>query len=677
MSQYDKLSIKLLGSFELETSRGLSKLPKKAQALLSFLALERGRLFSRDHLSTLLWGNSSTDQARQSLRQCLTALRNGLGAEYGDLLFADGSEVSLSNADRIDVDTEAFATLAQSGELGDLERAAAIYRDDFLAGLYVTSDPFTRWTTIERQRLFAARLELYHRIALMQADAGRIDDAIVSARALVDMDELSEQSHQLLMRLLHEAGQRGAALKQYDRCVAILRQELDIKPGAETTLLADAIRSNAPVTAKAASRDGMVAATGTHTGPANAPPPGLALPDKPSLVVVPFTNLSGSPEQDYFIEGLIDDITVALGRESWLFVIAGASAQAVKEAADVSDVAARLGVRYVLKGSIRIESGDVIFVVQLSDALRGVQIWSERFRDRIDNVFALQERLTAKVSAAIAPALRSFEIDRALHKPTENLTAFDRYLRALPRFRSSRAENSAALKLLYEAIELDPNYAAAHAMAARCYQFQRMFDWGSRDDPEFEEGMRLAVRAIDIGKNDSEALWMAGLALIHLGGDIDHGTAQIERSLAINPNSANAWTASCFARSYLGDTSTAIDHFERAQRLNPLDVSQHVHWNALAWAYLGNGQIEDAHNAAVRTLNVLPTYSPGLKMKMSTSGLLGRTEEARECVAQVRAVQPTCTVAWMSKFMKGPLRRNPRAHEMWLEGARRAGLPEN
>ena len=133
-----------------------------------------------------------------------------MGAEHGDLLLAVGNEVSLSNADRIDLDTETFATLAQSGKLGDLERAAAIYRDDFLAGLHVTSDPFTRWTTIERQRLLAARLELYHRIASMQAGAGRIEDAITSARALIEMDELSEQNHQLLMRLLHRSGPTGS-----------------------------------------------------------------------------------------------------------------------------------------------------------------------------------------------------------------------------------------------------------------------------------------------------------------------------------------------------------------------------------------------------------------------------------------------------------------------------------
>ena len=255
----------------------------------------------------------------------------------------------------------------------------------------------------------------------------------------------------------------------------------------------------------------------------------------------------------------------------------------------------------------------------------------------------------------------SFEVDRALHKPTENLTAFDRYLRALPRFRSSRSENLAALRLLYEAIELDPNYAAAHAMAARCYQFQQHVRLGlAAMTRNFDEGMRLAHRAIDIGKNDSEALWMAGLALIQLGGEIDHGTAQIERSLAINPNSANAWTASCFARSYLGDTSTAIDHFEKAQRLNPLDVSQHVHWNALAWAYLGNGQIEDAHNAAVRTLSLLPTYSPGSENEDEHDAACWAARKKLANASRSYAqYSRSCTVAWMSKVLKAALRRNP------------------
>lgn len=672
MSQYGKPSLSLLGPFDLKVGPDRSpRLPKKAQALMAFLAVGRGRFFSRDQLSTLLWDNSSTEQARQSLRQCLASLRMALGAAHGALLIANNSEVQLSKGDRIAIDTEAFSALVPSLDVGDLERAAGLCRDEFLSGLHVAADPFNRWLALERQRWHVHRLELQHRLALAQAEAGRLDEAVASARLLAELDLLSEQGHRLLIRLLARAGQRAAALKQYERCAAILRDELGVSPDAETTQLAEAIRAGAPAAIAETKRAAPAPANGGE------PVAALVLPGKPSIVVLPFANLSGDSGQDYFIEGLVEDITVALGRESWLFVIAGSSALVLgNRPGELREIAAQLGVQYVLKGSVRINGGDVVFVVQLSDALRGAQVWSDRLHDRIDNVFALQERLTARVAAMIAPALKSEEVDRALHRPTKNPTAYDLYLRALPQFRSSRASNEAALGLLQEAVVLDPNYAAAHALAARCFQFQLMFDWRPPDDPGFAEGIRLAHRAIDLGRNDSEALWMAGLALVHLSREIDHGIAQIERSLSLNPNSANAWTASCLARSYIGDSAAAIDHFERAQRLNPLDLSQHLHWNAVAWAYLGSDRIEDAHDAAVRTLNVLPTYPPGLRMKLCTCGLLGRIDEAREYVDRLLRVQPGSTVSWLGKFLRAPLQRNQRAYEMYLKGARLAGLPE-
>lgn len=659
-------SINLLGPFELKVGRGpLPRLPKKAQALLGFLAIGRGRSFPRDQLSTLLWGDSPTEQARQSLRQCLASLRSALGAQHADLLIASTTDVRLSTGSRIAVDTETFVDLSASHEVEALERAAALHRDEFLAGIHVPADLFSHWLAAERERWSSLRLDLQGRLSLAQAEAGRLEEAAASARVVTELDPLGESGYRLLMRLLARSGQRAAALKQYERCREILQQELGVAPEAETVQLVDAIRSGV-FTPQSAASAGANAPT-----PAAAPDP----PAKPSIVVLPFANLSGERGRDYFVEGLVEDITVALGRESWLFVIAGPSAQAaLADRDDLPAIAARLGVRYALKGSVRIDGDDVIFVAQLADAVAGVQLWSERFQERLDNVFALQERLTTKVAAMIAPALKSAEVDRAQHKPTKSLTAYDLYLRAVPGFRSSRAANEEALGLLRQAVGLDPDYATAYALAARCFQFQQMFGWRPPDDPG--EGIRLAHRAIELGRNDSEALWMAALALVHLSGEIEHVLAQVERSLSLNPNSANAWTASCFVHSYLGDHATAIEHFHRAQRLNPLDLSQHVHWNAVAWAYLGSNRIEEAHEAGVRTLNVMPTYPPGLRMKLSTCGLLGRLDEARDCVQRLIAVQPGSSVSWLSRFLAAPLQRNPRALEVYLEGARRAGLPE-
>jgi TolB-like protein len=392
---------------------------------------------------------------------------------------------------------------------------------------------------------------------------------------------------------------------------------------------------------------------------------------------MPFANLSGDTGQDHFVQGLVEDLTVALGRERWLFVIASSSAFAFKEAAaDPREVAAKLGVHYVLRGSVRVDAGRVLVVAQLNDAALGVHVWSGRFEDEIDNLFAMQDRLTTKVAAMIAPALMSVEVERALRKPTESLTAFDLYLRALPRFTMSRADNRDALQLLGRAVVLDPAYATAYALAARCYQFQLMFAWILRGDPEIEEGVRLCRRAIETGGNDSEALWMAGLALVHLAGEIDHSFALIERSLSLNPNSANAWMASSIVRFYLGDYDAGIDHFGRAKRLNPLDLTQHLHWNIVGLSHVGSGRYLEANDAADRVLRTRPSYLPGLRLKVVACGLLGRVEEGRAALQQVLAIQPGYSVAWQRAMLSLPLQRNPQALERYLEGCRLAGVPE-
>lgn len=619
----------------------------------------------RDHLATLLWSDHPTEQARQSLRQSLLALRGALGPDADRVLLADTSTVALAGAGAVSFDAQEFEALSRSDDLADLARAATLYRDDLLSGLHIPVEPFERWLTIERQRLAGVRLTLMERLAIGQARAGQIDNAIASARHLVALDPFREEAHRLVMRLLADAGNRGAAVVHYDQCMRILREELGIKPDAETTRLAAAIRDGTSFKdpANAAAAPQAIAS--------------LALPDKPSIVVLPFVNLSIDGKQSYFVQGLVDDITVALGREKWLFVIASPSAIAAGDVtADPRLVSSRLGVRYVLRGSVRLDGGQVLVVAQLSDAARGVHVWSERFQDQMDNLFALQERLTTKVAAMIAPALMAVEVERAMRKGPGSLTAFDLYLRALPKFRTSMRDNAEALELLAKAIEADPSYAAAYGMSARCYQFQSLLGWRPPGDIALMEGVRLCHQAASLGNNDSEALWMAGLALVHLAGEHEFSQALIERSLTVNPNSANAWTASCFLHSYLGNTDTAIDHFEKAQRLNPLDLSQHLHWNGLAWAYMGAARFDEAAEAAEKTLRIQPNYLPGLRISMVTSALAGRLDRAKAHATGVLAKQPSITISWARAFFRAPLQRNERALEMWLEGARIAGVPE-
>jgi tetratricopeptide (TPR) repeat protein len=374
---------------------------------------------------------------------------------------------------------------------------------------------------------------------------------------------------------------------------------------------------------------------------------------------------------------MVEDITIALGRVPWLFVIASSSAFSYRNAdVDLRRIGAELGVRYVLRGSVRRSGDHIRIVVQLIDASRGAHIWADRFDGRLDDVFELQDRVAMQVAATIAPTLHAVEIDRAQRKPPESLTAYDLYLQAVPRFRTSLAENRAAIRLLRKAVEIDPRYGAAYGFASRCYQFQKLLGWVPLSEPELEEGVRLGHLAADIGQNDSEALWMAGLALAQLSGEVERGAALLDRSLTLNPNSANAWLASCNLRTYLGEPETAVDHFYRARRLNPLDSMHHVGWNMLAMALLGAGRLDDAEDAADKAVNAAPKYVPGLRIKIVLCGLRGKIQEGQEHIRRMLALHPSESVSWLRGFWGPVMRHSPRTLAQIVEGARRAGLPE-
>jgi hypothetical protein len=229
-----------------------------------------------------------------------------------------------------------------------MERASALYRDELLTGLQISVEPFNDWLTLERQRLLSLRLDLLHRLAVAKAEARDMEGAIGAARHVTALDPLREEGHRLLMRLLASSGNRSAALKQHERCVQVLRDELGIAPEAETAQLAEAIRAGRSLAAEPTELPAIRPADKREAAPVPpTAPTGPPLPDKPSIVVLPFANLTGDTSQDYFVDGLVEDITVALGRESWLFVIASPSAFAFKDrSADPRDVAAKLGVRF-------------------------------------------------------------------------------------------------------------------------------------------------------------------------------------------------------------------------------------------------------------------------------------------------------------------------------------------
>lgn len=677
----ESFQLQLLGPFGLRhPARAVRALPKKAQALLAYLAMQRGRPLPREQLADLLWGRSDAEHARRSLRQCLMSVRAALKAAGGETLVADAESVSLAIGKHIDVDVAAFDRQITSANPSELEAAATLYRDEFLSGLQISSEPLAEWLLTERRRLASAMSDLLYRLAGAHAQAGTTDKAIAAAERLTLLDPLREDAHRLLMQLLATAGRRSAALKQHALCTEVLRRDLGVAPEPATMELAEAIRKGVALAELSDASPTNVMVPTSDEQPQKATSnatPVLELPDKPSVALLPLSNLSGDPDQNYFADGITDDLATALGRIPWLFVIATASTAAYRgHAVDVRQVGSALGVRYLLRGSVRKNDRRLRIVVQLTDASHGRQIWSNGFDGEVGDVFAIQDRVTAQVCASLGPALQSAEIERVRYKPTESLSAYDLYLRAVPRFRVSLTENREAIRLLRKAIQLDPNYGAAYGLAARCYQFQKLLGWVPPSDSELAEGVRFGHLGADTGLNDSEALWMTGGALAQLSGEVDRGVALTDRSLVLNPNSANAWLTSCNLRVYIGESETAIEHFNRGRRLNPLDSMHHVGWNMLGLAHLSAGDFEAAESAADKALNVAAKYTPGLRIKAIACGLLGRSAEGRDAVNHLLAINPNESLDWMEAFWGPPMRRNPRLLTNMVEGARRAGLPE-
>jgi adenylate cyclase len=413
---------------------------------------------------------------------------------------------------------------------------------------------------------------------------------------------------------------------------------------------------------------------GAATDAAAQPQPKLTVPDRPSLVVLPFQNMSGDAEQEYFADGMVEDITTALSRIRWLFVIARNSAFTYKgRAVDVKQVGKDLGVRYVLEGSVRKAGNRVRVTGQLIDAATGTHLWADRFDGDLADVFELQDQVTARVVGTIAPKLEMAEIERAKRKPTESLDAYDFYLRGLAAFhRFSRDDNVEALAMFRKAIAGDDRFASAYGMAARCYLQRKGFGFAPLQATDIAETKHLAAKAAELGRDDSVALCTAGFSLIVVAGELDDGAALIERSLELNPNLAWVWHFSALAKAFLGEPEIALDHAARAMRLSPQDPQMFAMQVAAAFAHFVAGDTAKALAMAEDALRIQPNFLVGLCVVAASAGLCGRTAQAEKAMAQLRALNPNLKQANLNELL--PLRR-PQDIARWSEGLRSAGLP--
>jgi TolB-like protein/class 3 adenylate cyclase len=413
---------------------------------------------------------------------------------------------------------------------------------------------------------------------------------------------------------------------------------------------------------------------GLRTQSAN---PALAIPAKPSIAVLPFTNMSGDSEQDYFADGMVEDIITALSHFKALFVIARNSSFTYKgRAVDVKLVGRELGVRYVLEGSVRKAANRVRITGQLVDTATGAHLWANRFDGGLGDIFDLQDQVTESIVGAIAPAVEKAEIERAKRKPTDSLDAYDHYLRGLASSYQlgNQQANEDALRLFNRAIELDPDFASAYGFAALCYTWAKTNSWISVTPNEIAKVKKLAQRAVELGKDDVIALAASGYALAFVVRDLGGGAALIDRALGFNSNLAEAWFWGGWVKNWLGEPETAIERFARAIRLNPLDPFLNGVRAGISHSHFFLGHYDDAASWAATALQDNPDFQPALRMDAASNAMAGRLEQAHQAVIRLVQLNPLLRVSSL-KDVLGPYRR---AEDLsrYEEGMRQAGLPE-
>ncbi|MCH8144454.1 MAG: hypothetical protein IIA55_07035 [Gemmatimonadetes bacterium] len=696
------LELTVLGRFGARLKGGPAiDLPTtKIKLLLAYLALTPGEAHSRNKLMTLLWSDRGEDQARHSFRNALSDLRKALSQADPPPLVADRETIGL-DADAVEVDAVTFEKLVAAGTREDLEQASALYRGELLEGISVRDPPFEEWLFYERQRLRDLALQALEQLLVYQEEAEETERAIKTAQRLLKLDPSHEKTHRTLMRLYADRGRQAAALRQYQECREALLRELDVEPGPETqSLYREILERKGKPPQKAASPAAMLkqaprrwAAIGggglvllaaiavgvwqLYLGPTEPTPgaaPALELPDKPSIAVLPFKNLSGDPEQGRFVDGITENIITELSRFRQLFVIASTSTFAYKgEAVSAQQVGRELGVQYILEGSVQKEGDTLRITAQLVDAIAGHHIWAESYDRDAKDLFAVQDDVTEKIVATLG-SISGGELvragqERARRKPTDSLEAYDLYLLSHELELSfTKEDNAKARQVLEKAIELDPEFASAYAMLAWIHSWDYMYGWSESPTESGELAFEIAKKAVALDPSDSETRWALGFIYFWLRQQYAEGVAEYERAMALNPNHADIRANWGEILAFLGRAEEGIEVIQKAMRLNP----RYPEW--YLWG-LGNGYyMARRYEEAIAAFQRFQNHTVDSRSVLAASyAQLGRAEEARAEVDKVLALDPEFSSQdWAEIFPY----KNQTDRDHFLEGMRKAGLPE-
>ena len=620
---------------------------------------------SRDKLMTLLWGSHFDAQARQNLRQALTRLRRILGE---DALITNGEAVSLQPG-ALASDVTRFEALLSDGSSDALKLAVDLYRGRLLDDIAIPEEAWTEWLNVHRQHLEGLALDAMVKLGEQELQDGNHEQALRAANRAIAVSSLREDAHRLIIRALAASGRRADALKHYEDLAALLKRELAVEPDPTTRALAAELRK--PLAARSGTIGGAEPRIARRRARSLLP-----LPDRPSIAVLPFANMSGDPEQEYFADGMVDDILMALSRVRWLFVIARQSSFIYKvRSADVQQIGRELGVRYVVEGSVRKSGNRVRIVAQLIESETGAHIWADRYEGDLRDIFALQDEITERIVAVVETNVQDAEIRRARAKPTDSLTAYDLYLRALPAwFGQTEVDYRRTQALLGKAIELDPEYAETLGTLTDSVANGTLQGWQGSWTRGGEEACQLAGRALAAGPDNSTCLASAAFTYGVLSYRFEEAFELANRALMVHPNSLFVRNRAATVYGVCGESDRAIAHCEAARRMNPLDSKKAATatFSILSFALYMARRFEESIRAGRRALTFTPNSNTARKYVAASLGQLGHVDEARAEIAELINHQPDASLALFRQHSF----RHKWMHELHLEGLRKAGLRE-
>ncbi len=641
------IRVSILGDFVLSSAGG-RQFPiatKKNRALLAILALSPGFQATRERLCGLLWGDRGEDQARSSLRQSLAVLRKELG-QVEELVLKTHDDIVALRSDTAQIDAVEFLALSNDSGITELREAAKLYRGELLGDTSIRDAAFEDWLSAERSRLRTVAIKVFDRLIPLENGHSRI----VTAQQLVSFDPLRESSHRLLMQAYADQGDNGLALKQFELCRKLLHEELSVEPARETLELMRRIS------------DGDRKST-TQENVRIEPSQAMRAEHFPSIAVLPFTNLSGDPQHDYFADGITEDITTELSRFKGLFVIARNSAFSFKaKSIAIATIAKELGVRFLLEGSVQ-RSGDRVRVTaRLVDAETGREAWSERYDRVIEDIFAVQDDVVRTIVATLEGQLASAVASQSRRQTPSNVLAYECVLQARKFLDVYDAQS--AEPLLRRAIVVDPRYAQANAWMAMVYWVKFFNDHREKD---ISDAVVFGKTAVALDPGDSVCHMQLGFAYI-FSRQLELADIHSLKALELNPADMLALGLRAQLLCRLGRSQEAIEALDQLVRHDPFPPNWYWENRSIVLLTL------EKFGEALAAMQHMPELFWWNHCYVAICcARLGRIKEAQDAIKRALELRPELTI---QRFMKGePYRLAMDANRM-IDGLRMAGLAE-